>query len=156
TDGSARIIAEKLSASLGQTIVIENRGGGAGGTVGTKSVATSAPDGYTLLYTPAGPLITAPALFKNLNYDPAKDLTPIGTAFSSPQVLVVNPAVPARSMLELVAYAKANPGKVSYASPGFGTQPHLLGEMLKQLAGIDIVHVPFRGSAAAVTDLIAG
>jgi tripartite-type tricarboxylate transporter receptor subunit TctC len=156
TDGAARLIAERLSASLGQTVVIENRAGGAGGTVGAKSVATADPDGYTLLFTPPGPLVTAPLIFKSVGYDPVKDFAPVATIFSSPQVLVVNPAVPAKSMRELVAYAKANPGKVSYASPGFGTQPHLLGEMLKLETGTDIVHVPFRGSAPAFTDLLAG
>jgi tripartite-type tricarboxylate transporter receptor subunit TctC len=156
TDGAARLIAERLSASLGQTVVIENRAGGAGGTVGAKSVATAEPDGYTLLLTPPGPLVTAPLIYKNVGYDPVKDFTPVATIFSSPQVLVVNSVVPARSMQELVAYAKANPGKVSYASPGFGTQPHLLGEMLKLETGVDIVHVPFRGSAPALTDLLAG
>ena len=156
TDGAARLIAERLSASLGQTVVIENRAGGAGGTVGAKSVATADPDGYTLLFTPPGPLVTAPLIFKSVGYDPVKDFAPVATIFSSPQVLVVNPAVPATSMRELVAYAKANPGKVSYASPGFGTQPHLLGEMLKLETGTDIVHVPFRGSAPALTDLLAG
>jgi tripartite-type tricarboxylate transporter receptor subunit TctC len=156
TDGAARLIAERLSASLGQTVVIENRAGGAGGTVGAKSVATAEPDGYTLLLTPPGPLVTAPLIYRNVGYDPVKDFAPVATIFSSPQVLVVNPAVPAKSMQELVAYAKANPGKVSYASPGFGTQPHLLGEMLKLETGADIVHVPFRGSAPALTDLLAG
>jgi tripartite-type tricarboxylate transporter receptor subunit TctC len=156
TDGAARLIAEKLSASLGQTIVIENRPGGAGGTVGAKTVATADPDGYTLLFTPPGPLVAAPAIYKNIGYDPVRDFVPVATIFSSPQILVVNPAVPAGSVRELVAYAKANPGKVGYASPGFGTQPHLLGEMLKLQAGVDIVHVPFRGSAPALTDLLAG
>jgi len=156
TDSAARLIAERLSASLGQTVVIENRAGGAGGTVGAKSVATAEPDGYTLLLTPPGPLVTAPLIYRNVGYDPVKDFAPVATIFSSPQVLVVNPAVPAKSMQELVAYAKANPGKVSYASPGFGTQPHLLGEMLKLETGADIVHVPFRGSAPALTDLLAG
>ena len=117
TDGAARLIAEKLSASLGQTVVIENRAGGAGGTVGAKTVATADPDGYTLLFTPPGPLVTAPLIYKNVGYDPVKDFAPVATIFSSPQVLVVNPAVPASSMQELVAHAKANPGKVSYASP---------------------------------------
>jgi tripartite-type tricarboxylate transporter receptor subunit TctC len=156
TDGAARLIAERLSAALGQTVVIENRAGGAGGTVGAKSVATADPDGYTLLFTPPGPLVTAPLIYKNVGYDPVKDFAPVATIFSSPQVLVVNPAVPANSMQELVAYAKANPRKISYASPGFGTQPHLLGEMLKLETGADIVHVPFRGSAPALTDLLAG
>jgi tripartite-type tricarboxylate transporter receptor subunit TctC len=156
TDGTARLIADRLSAALGQTVVIENRAGGAGGTVGAKFVATADPDGYTLLLTPPGPLVTAPLIFKNLGYDPAKDFAPVASIFASPQMLVVNQAVPARSLAELVAYAKANPGKLSYASPGFATQPHLFGELLRLQTGVDIVHVPFRGSAAALTDLLAG
>lgn len=156
TDGAARLIADRLSASLGQTIVIENRPGGAGGTVGVKSVAAAEPDGYTLLFTPPGPLVSAPALYKNLGYDPVKAFVPIASVFSSPQVLVVNPSVPAGSMRELIEYARANPGKVSYASPGFGTQPHLLGEMLKLIGKVNMVHVPYKGSAPVLADLIAG
>jgi tripartite-type tricarboxylate transporter receptor subunit TctC len=156
TDVTARMIAEPLSAALGQTVVVENRSGGAGGTIGAKAVATAEADGHTLLYSAPGPLVTAPAIYKNVGYDPAKNLAPIAMILSSPQLLVVSPAVPVKSMRELVAYAKANPGKVSYASPGFGTQPHLLGEMFARVAGINIVHVPYRGAAPAVTDLLAG
>jgi tripartite-type tricarboxylate transporter receptor subunit TctC len=156
TDGAARLIADRLSAVLGQTIVVENRPGGAGGTVGVKSVASADPDGYTILFTPPGPLVSAPAIFRNVGYDPAKAFAPIASVFSSPQILVANPAIAARSMQELVAHAKANPGKVSYASPGFGTQPHLLGEMLKLMTGADIVHVPYKGSAPVLADLIGG
>jgi len=156
TDGTARLIADRLSATLGQTIVIENRAGGAGGTVGAKFVASADPDGYTLLLTPPGPLVTAPRIFKNLGYDPVKDFTPVASIFASPQILVINAALPARSLAELIAYAKANPGKLSYASPGFATQPHLFGELLKIETGVDMVHVPFRGSAPAITDLLAG
>ncbi len=156
TDGAARLIADRLSASLGQTIVVENCPGGAGGTVGVKSVASADPDGYTLLFTPPGPLVAAPAIYRNVGYDPAKAFAPVAAIFSSPQILVVHPGVPAKSMQELVAHAKANPGKVSYASPGFGTQPHLLGEMLKLITGVDMVHVPYKGSAPVLVDLIAG
>jgi tripartite-type tricarboxylate transporter receptor subunit TctC len=156
TDGAARLIADRLSTLFGQTVVVENRPGGAGGTVGVKSVASADPDGYTILLTPPGPLVTAPLIFRNVGYDPVKAFAPVAAAFSSPHILVVNPNVPAKSMQELVAFAKANPGKVSYASPGFSTQPHLLGEMLKLATGIDIVHVPYKGSAPVLTDLIAG
>ena len=156
TDGAARLIADRLSSLFGQTVVVENRPGGAGGTVGVKSAASADPDGYTILFTPPGPLVTAPAIFRNVGYDPAKAFAPVAAVFSSPQILVVNPNVPAKSMQELVAHAKANPGKVSYASPGFSTQPHLLGEMLKLMTGADIVHVPYKGSAPVLTDLIAG
>src|ERR1700754_4097698 len=153
TDGAARLIADRLSALLGQTIVVENRPGGAGGTVGVKSAASADPDGYTILFTPPGPLVSAPAIYRNVGYDPAKAFAPVAAVFSSPQILVVNPNVPATSMRELVAHAKANPGKVSYASPGFGTQPHLLGEMLKLITGADMVHVPYKGSAPVLADL---
>ena len=156
TDGAARLIADRLSTLFGQTVVVENRPGGAGGTVGVKSAASADPDGYTILFTPPGPLVSAPAIFRNVGYDPVKAFAPVAAVFSSPQILVVNPGVPAKSMQELVAYAKANPRKVSYASPGFGTQPHLLGEMLKLMTGADIVHVPYKGSAPVLTDLIAG
>lgn len=156
TDVTARMIAEPLSAAFGQPVVIDNRPGGAGGTIGAKAVATAEADGYVLLYTPPGPLVTAPAIYKNVGYDPVKDFAPVATILRSPQLLVVNPALPVRSMQELVAYAKSNPGKISYASPGFGTQPHLLGEMFARATGINIVHVPYRGAAQAVTDLLAG
>jgi tripartite-type tricarboxylate transporter receptor subunit TctC len=156
TDGAARLIADRLSAVLGQTVVVENRPGGAGGTVGVKSTASADPDGYTLLLTPPGPLVTAPLIFRNVGYDPVKAFTPVAAVFSSPHMLVVNPGLPAKSMQELVAYARANPRKVSYASPGFSTQPHLLGEMLKLATGTDMVHVPYKGSAPALTDLVAG
>lgn len=156
TDGAARLIADRLSALFGQTVVVENRPGGAGGTVGVKSAASADPDGYTMLFTPPGPLVTAPAIFRNVGYDPLKAFAPVAAVFSSPQILVVNPSVPAKSMQELVAHAKTNPGKVSYASPGFSTQPHLLGEMLKLMTGTDIVHVPYKGSAPVLADLIAG
>jgi tripartite-type tricarboxylate transporter receptor subunit TctC len=156
TDVTARMIGDQLSSSLGQPVVVENRPGGAGGTVGAKAVATAEADGYTLLYSAPGPLVTAPAIYKNVGYDPVRAFVPIATVLSSPQLLVVNPTVPVKSMRELVAHAKANPGKISYVSPGFGTQPHLLGEMLSRTAGIDIVHVPYKGAAPAVTDLLAG
>ena len=156
TDGAARLIADRLSTLFGQTVVVENRPGGAGGTVGVKSAASADPDGYTILFTPPGPLVTAPAIFRNVGYDPMKAFAPVAAVFSSPQILVVNPGMPAKSMQELVAYAKANPRKVSYASPGFSTQPHLLGEMLKLMTGADIVHVPYKGSAPVLTDLISG
>ena len=155
TDVTARMIAEQLSSALGQPVIVENRPGGAGGTVGAKVVATAEADGYTLLYSAPGPLVTAPAIYKNVGYDPAKDFAPIATIFSSPQMLAVHPAVPVTSMRELIAHAKANPGKISYASPGFGTQPHLLGEMFSRVAGINIVTC-YRGAAPAVTDLLAG
>ena len=156
TEGIVRFLAERLSLSLGQPVIVENRPGGAGGSVGTKSVASATPDGHTLLLSPPGPLVVAPMIYKNLGYDPVKAFTPIGMLLSMPQILVVNPAVPVKSMQELVIHAKANPGKLSFASPGYGTQPHLLGEMFRLMAGVEIVHIPYRGPAPALTDLLAG
>jgi len=155
-DVVARFLADRLSASFRQPIVIENRPGGAGGTVGTAAVASAAPDGHTLLLSSPGPLVVAPAIYKRLGYDPAKNFVPIATTFSIPQMLVVNPELPVKSIQEFVAYAKANPGKINFASPGYGTQPHLLGEMFRLMAGINIVHIPYKGPALAVTDLLAG
>lgn len=155
SDIAARFLADRLTVSLKQPVIVEHRPG-AGGTVAAKAVASAAPDGHTLLLAPPGPLVVAPAIHKNLGYDPAKAFAPIATVFSAPQLLVVNPGVPAKSMQELVAYAKANPGKIAFASPGYGTQPHLLGEMLRLMTGIDITHVPYKGPAQIITDLVAG
>ena len=156
TEFILRLIADRLTAMLGQPFVVENRPGGAGGTVGAKSVAIAEPDGYTLLFSSPGPLVTAAAIYKNLDYDPIKSFAPIAMVIYAPQMLVVHPAVPANSLPELVAYAKSNPGKITFGSSGHGTQPHMLGEMLKLMAGIDIVHVPYRGAGRSVTDLLAG
>jgi tripartite-type tricarboxylate transporter receptor subunit TctC len=156
TDFMARLIADRLSAALGQTIVVENRGGGGGGSVGAKAVATADPDGYTLLLTPPGPLSIAPAVYRKLDYDPVKDFVPIALLIATPLVLTVNPALPVHSLPELVAYAKSHPGQISLGTQGYGTAPHLLGELLKLEAGIDIVHVPYRGTAPALADLMAG
>jgi tripartite-type tricarboxylate transporter receptor subunit TctC len=156
TDVLARLMAEKLSGALGQTVIVENRPGGAGGTLGVRAAAAAEPDGYTLLLSNLGSFTITPSIYKTLDYDPIRNFDPIAMLAESPQVLVVNPAVPATSMQALVTYAKANPGKISFASPGVGTQPHLLGELLKSAAGIDILHVPHRGAAAAITDLLAG
>jgi tripartite-type tricarboxylate transporter receptor subunit TctC len=156
SDGLTRLLAERLSLSLGQPVVIENRPGGAGGSVGTKAVAGAAPDGHTLLLSPPGALVVAPLVYRSIGYDPLKAFAPIATLMSMPQVLVVHPAVPAKSIQEFVAYAKANPGKINFPSPGYGTQPHLLGEMFKWTAGVEIIHVPYKGPAQAITDLLAG
>jgi tripartite-type tricarboxylate transporter receptor subunit TctC len=150
-----RAVADRLASRFGQPVVVENRPGGAGGTIGAATVANAEPDGHTLLASSPGPLVTAAALYKGLGYNPA-DLVPVALLFESPQLLAVNPTVPARSLKELAAFAKANPGKVTFASPGYGTQPHLLGEMFKAAAGIDIVHVPYKGPANALTDMLAG
>src|SRR4030088_2754094 len=156
TEFIIRLVADRLTATLGQAFVIENGPGGAGGTVGAKSVAVAEPDGYTLLFSSPGPLVTAAAIYKNLDYDPIRSFAPIAMVIYAPQMLVVHPSVPANSLPEFIAYAKSNPGKITFGSSGYGTQPHMLGEMLKLMADIDIVHVPYRGAGQSVTDLLAG
>jgi tripartite-type tricarboxylate transporter receptor subunit TctC len=151
----ARPLAERLSASLGQPVIIENRPGGAGGTIGTKAVANANPDGHTLLLTPAAPLVTGPLIYRNLGYS-SRSFVPVATLFRVSHMLVVHPTLPVDSMERLAGYAKANPGKISYASPGYGTQPHLLSEMFKLATGTDIVAVTYKGATPAVTDLLAG
>jgi tripartite-type tricarboxylate transporter receptor subunit TctC len=156
TEFILRLIADRLTAALGQAFIIENRPGGAGGTVGAESVAVADPDGYTLLFSSPGPLVTAAAIYKSLDYDPIKSFAPIAMVIYAPQMLAVHPSMPVNSLPELIAYAKSNPGKVAFGSSGHGTQPHLLGEMLKVMAGVDIVHVPYRGAGRSVTDVVAG
>src|SRR5262247_533795 len=156
TEFIIRLVADRLTGTLGQPFVIENRPGGAGGTVGAKSVASAEADGYTLLFSSPGPLVTAAAVYKNLDYDPIKSFAPIAMVIYASQMLVVHPSVPAESLQELVAYAKRNPGKITFGSSGYGTQPHMLGEMLKRTADINIIHVPYRGAGQSVTDLLAG
>ena len=154
TDVIARIVANSTSPVLGQTIVVENRPGGAAGTVGTRVVVSADPDGYTLLVSIAGSLTIAPTLFK-LEYDPLKDLAPIAIVEQSPEILTVNPAMP-NSLAEFIAHARNNPGKVNLSSPGIGTLPHLLGALLQIVSNIKLNHVPYRGAAPAITDLLAG
>src|SRR6516162_1837963 len=155
-DISARLVADRVASTLGQPVIVDHRPGGAGGTVGAKAVVSAEPDGYTLLLSSPTTLVVAPAVYRSLGYDPAKSFAPIAMLFSVPQLLAVNPSVPVRSLPDLVAYAKTNPGKINFASPGYGTQPHLLGEMLRLQTGVDIVHVPYKGPAQAITDLLAG
>jgi tripartite-type tricarboxylate transporter receptor subunit TctC len=155
TDAMARIISDRLGAVLGQTIVVENRGGGAGGSIGAKAVATADPDGYTLLLTPGGALTTGPAVHSNIGYDPAKVFVPVCQVMDTPQVVSVHESLPVKSMAELVSYAKANPGKISWGSQGFGTAPHLLAELFKIEAGVNIVHVPYRGTAPMLAAIVA-
>jgi tripartite-type tricarboxylate transporter receptor subunit TctC len=154
-DTLARIAANRLSAGLGQGVILDNRPG-AGGTIGAKAAAAADPDGYTLLYGNTASLVIGPAINANVGYDPLKQFAPVGLVGVTYNVVVVNPAFPANTLAELIALAKARPGKINFASPGHGTPPHMVGEMLKQRAGIDIVHVPYRGSAAALTDIMAG
>ena len=150
-----RLIGPKLTEAWSQPVVVENKPG-AGGSIGMEMVAKSAPDGYTLVIGPTGNLVVNQHLFASLPYDPMKDLAPITLIATFSNVLVVHPDVPATTVSELVAMAKAKPGSLSYGSPGTGSQPHLGGEYLKQLAGIEIVHVPYNGTAPALRDLLGG
>ena len=154
-DVVARLVAPKLSEAIGQTVVVENKPG-AGGNIGADFVAKSPPDGHTLLIGYNGPIAVNQSLFDKMPYDPVKDLTPITLAVTSPQYLVVNPKSGINSVAELVAQAKAQPGKISYASIAVGSASHLTMEMLKLAAGLDINHIPYKGTAPAVTDLVAG
>ena len=156
TDVLARLLADKMSPMLGQNIIVESRPGGAGGTVGAKAVAGSDPDGYTLLLSQVGALTISPSVNKTADYEPLKLFAPVAIAAISPQILAVTPGLPVKSVSDLIAYGKSNPGKVNFASAGAGTQPHLLGELLKIVGGFDMIHVPYRGSAPAITDLLAG
>jgi tripartite-type tricarboxylate transporter receptor subunit TctC len=155
TDAMARIIREPLSQALGQSIIIDNRGG-AGGTTGAAAVANAKPDGYTLLLSVNSPLTTNKYLQRNFPFDPKTAFAPITLTSDVALVLAVHPSLPVHDVTELIEYAKKNPGKLAYASAGIGSSHHICGELLKQKAGIDIVHVPYRGGALAVQDLIAG
>jgi tripartite-type tricarboxylate transporter receptor subunit TctC len=154
TDVVARIVNEKLAAELGQPIVIDNRGG-AGGSVGTEIASKAAPDGYTILLTLSSHTIN-PKLFPKLGYDVERDFIPVSLAASIPQILVANPSVPASNMQELLAWIKANPGKVNYASVGIGSPAHIAGELFKLRTGVQMTHVPYKGGGPAITDTIAG
>ena len=154
TDIVARVLAQHFSKAFAQQFFVENKPG-AGNLIGIEAAARSAPDGYTLLMT-ASTLALNTVLYKQVPYDPVRDFAPITLAATAPNILIVNPAVPARSLAELIALAKQKPGALSYGTPGIGTSPHLCMELLKSMAGIDLQHVPYRGTAAAVTDVISG
>jgi tripartite-type tricarboxylate transporter receptor subunit TctC len=154
-DMLARVLADAMGKDLGQAVVIENKGG-AGGTIGADYVAKATPDGYTILLGGTAALSIAPSLYKKLHYDPIKDFAPIGLVGTAPSLLIVNSKLPIHSISELIAYAKANPGKLNFASAGTGTPPHLAGELFKSMAGVDIVHVPYKGGGPAMVDLVAG
>ena len=154
-DALARIVGDKLGRALGQPFVIENKPG-AGGNIGMEQGAKAAPDGYTLTLAPTGNLTIAPSLYAKLPYDPAKDYAPITVIATVPNILIVHPSVPAKTLRELIALAKAKPGTLNYASPGNGSGPHLAGELLKSTAGIDIVHVPYNGVGPAMAGVLAG
>ena len=149
-----RILGQHLSAKLGQPVVIENRSGAAQ-NLGAEYVSRAEPDGYTLLATPQGPLVISPSFYPNLPFDPSQ-FVPITIMAKLPYILVVHPKVPVATFAEFIAYAKANPGKLNYGTPGLGSSSHLTGEMLKRAAGIQMTHVPYAGLAPAITDLLAG
>ncbi|MBE7522091.1 MAG: tripartite tricarboxylate transporter substrate binding protein [Burkholderiales bacterium] len=155
SDFVARQMAQKMSEGLGQSVVVENKPG-VSGITGTEYVARSAPDGYTLALVGMTTHASNAWLYKKLPYDPIKDFAPVSVAIVSPLVLVVNPEVPAKNVQELIAYAKANPGKVNYGSAGVGNTLHLAGELFKSRANIDITHVPYKGASAAMSDLLGG
>jgi tripartite-type tricarboxylate transporter receptor subunit TctC len=155
TDTIVRLIGQRLTDAWGHPMILDNRGG-AGGIVGTEIVARAAPDGYSFLVGTAGGMTINPALQPKLPYDPFRDFAPVGMLVNNPQILVAHPAVPAKSLKELVALAKAKPGQLNFASAGTGTATHLGLELLKITAGLDAVHVPYKGGAPAVTDLIGG
>jgi tripartite-type tricarboxylate transporter receptor subunit TctC len=154
-DAMARIVAERMSKTLGQQLVIENRGG-AGGTIATRAVARSAPDGYTLVIGGTGTLAVNPTLYASPGYDPRRDFAPVGLIATGALVLLVHPSVAAKSVAELIALAKAEPGKLNYASAGPGSGIHLAAELFASMAGIRFTHIPYRGTAPALNDLIGG
>ncbi|MCX7275464.1 MAG: tripartite tricarboxylate transporter substrate binding protein [Burkholderiales bacterium] len=155
SDVTARLLATKLTESLGQSVVVENKPG-ANGIIATEFVAKSAPDGYTLLMANLGPNALNPVIYKKLPYDPIKDFNGVTLTTIVPQVILVNPNLPVKSVPELIAYAKANPGKVSFGSAGQGASNHLSGELLNALTGIKMQHVPYKGDAPSLADLISG
>ncbi len=155
SDIAARPMAKGLGDELKQSFVIDNRGG-AGGNIGTAMVTKAAPDGYTLLITSSAPIVINPSLYKEMPFDPPKDLTPITNLLRVPLILAVHPSVPANNLKELIAYVNSQKGKIQYASSGNGTPQHLTGELFKSTAKLDMIHVPYKGSAPAITDLVGG
>jgi tripartite-type tricarboxylate transporter receptor subunit TctC len=155
TDTLCRLLAQKLSESLGQPVTVDNRPG-ASGNIGHELAMKAAPDGYTLLLTNRSTLTTNPHLFKQLPFDPVLDFTPVSLVATAGQVLVVHPAVPVSSVAELVTLAKARPGQLNFGSGGKGIQSHISGELFKSMTGVNIVHVPYKGTVQAVADLVAG
>lgn len=155
TDFLARTVAQAMGKELGQQVIVDNKPG-AGGALAAEAVARAAPDGYTFLLTSAGIVTMNQHIYAKLPYDPLKDFTPLTIAVRMPIVTVVNPAVPVTNLQELLAYAKAHPGKLTYGSAGTGTSQHLAGELFKSMADVDLLHVPYRGGGPAMTDLLAG
>jgi tripartite-type tricarboxylate transporter receptor subunit TctC len=155
TDFTARLIAEPLSRALGQPVIVDNKGG-ASGNIGGQAVANAKPDGYTLLVAYSGYQVGNPHLFKKAPWDPIKDFVPVAFLTKAPQVIVVTPGLPVNDLKELTAYAKANPGKLNYASSGNGSIQHIAAELLKQITGTRMAHIPYKGAGPAVQDLMAG
>ncbi|HZN23086.1 MAG TPA: tripartite tricarboxylate transporter substrate-binding protein, partial [Burkholderiales bacterium] len=154
-DITSRTVGQKLTETLGQQVIVDNRPGG-NGIVGMEIAARSNPDGYTLVLGTIGPVAVNPSLYKKLPYDPVRDFDPIARAVSALNVLVVHPSVPAKSVKELIAHAKANPARLTYGSSGVGFADHLAGELFNTLAGVKMVHVPYKGGAPAMLDLVGG
>jgi tripartite-type tricarboxylate transporter receptor subunit TctC len=154
-DTLARVLAPKMSKELGQSVVIENKGG-AGGVIGMQFVANADPDGYTLFFGTLGNFSITPAMVKDLPYNVQRDFTPITQVASSPFIVFVNPLIPVKNVNDLISYAKANPGKVYFSSSGNGGLPHMAGEIFNEVAGIKLIHVPYKGSAPSITDVIGG
>lgn len=155
TDSIGRLVGQRMAQELGEAIVVENRAG-ADGNIGAAAVAKAAPDGYTILMGDVGNMTMGPAVRRNTPFDPIRDFVPISQLVSAPNIVVVNPSVPASNFSEFVAYAKANPGKLSYASSGTGGSAHLAGELLKRATGINMIHVPYKGATAAIPDVLRG
>jgi tripartite-type tricarboxylate transporter receptor subunit TctC len=155
TDLVARVVGEQMSRALGQPIVVENRGG-AGGNIAAEMVAKAAPDGYTLFLAPIGTVAINPSLYDHIGFDPIRDFAPISQLTSLPMVMLVHPSVPAKNVKEFIAYAKAHPDSVTFASGGAGTSTHLAGELFKMKTGIHMTHVPYKGNSPAMADLLAG
>ncbi|HQY47239.1 MAG TPA: tripartite tricarboxylate transporter substrate binding protein [Usitatibacteraceae bacterium] len=154
-DAMARIVAEKLGPRLGQTVVVENKPGAAG-MIGTEQVVRAAPDGYTLLFSSPAEIVVAPSVYKTMRYDPVKDLTPITQVGDTPLVLMAHPSVGVKTVAELIAKAKREPGKLSFGTAGTGSSQHLAGAWINNLAGIDLQHVPYKGAGPATNDLLGG
>jgi tripartite-type tricarboxylate transporter receptor subunit TctC len=154
-DVIGRIIGQQLDIILGQSIVVENRGG-AGGTIGARLAAMADPDGYTVMFANTSTMSINPAVYRHLDYDPARAFAPVALIGITSNILVVNPALPVKTVAGLVAYGKANPGRLSYSTPGVGTPPHMLGEMFKQRTGLDITHIPYKGGGSSTQDVVSG
>jgi tripartite-type tricarboxylate transporter receptor subunit TctC len=154
TDIIARVLAQHFSSAFGQQFFVENRPG-AGNMIGIESVARAAPDGYTLLFVPSTLALNS-VMYKTVSYDPVRDFTPITLAAAANNVFVINPAIAARTLAEFITLAKQKPGQLTYGTPGIGTSPHMCTELLKSMAGIDLRHIPYRGTAPAMTDVIGG